>query len=194
MSEVFKAKLLEISVAETGEARGFWLDKPWVLESDRGALIGAPLVAVPFVRSEDDGPVFPTGTAEFLDRLRDLLGDQADLGVAISDEAYQELALHSKAWRLPTLVVSAVVLPIVVNILSDKLGELLPGHKDGDTAEATFIIESPNHRALKVTYKGDPKEIGKFLSDVVPKYIDAIDGEPAQPALVAGKPQAAPKP
>lgn len=178
MSEAFEQQFVSFQATETAEKRGFWLDQPWIEEVRRPELVAAPILAVPTVRGAEEGPIFPHGTGEFLERLRELVGEETSIAVAIRAEDYEELALHGKAWRLPTLFVSAVAVPMVVNIFSNRLDELLPGHHAGDVAEATLIIEAPNHRSLKVTYKGDPKEIGAFLSATVPKYIEKLESAP----------------
>lgn len=162
--------LVAFQAVETDERRGYWLDQPWVDPDRRGTLLAAAILALP--SEAEEGRLFPGGAGEFLDRLRDLVGDEIDIQVAIRDEDYEELSLHGKAWRLPVLFVSAVAVPVMVNILSNRLDELLPGHKAGDVAEATLIIERPDRQSLKVTYKGDPEALGAFLATTVPKFIE----------------------
>lgn len=162
--------LVAFQAVETDERRGYWLDRPWVDPDRRSVMLAAAILALP--SEAEEGPVFPGGAGEFLDRLRDLVGAEIAVQVAIRDEDYEELSLHGKAWRLPVLFVSAVAVPVMVNILSNRLDELLPGHKAGDVAEATLIIERADRQSLKVTYKGDPEALGAFLATVAPKFIE----------------------
>jgi hypothetical protein len=179
MIENFDRRFLTLDVQETSEGRGFWLDKPWINDSRRAALVSAPILAVPTL-GKDGVPVFPDGTSEFIGRLQALLGDEIELGIAINDESYEEIALHSKSWRIPTLVLTAFIWPVVTNIFSNRLDEVLPGHTQGDMAEVTVIVEGPSHKSVKVTFKGAPEEIGQFLEKAVPKYIAALEGDSSE--------------
>jgi hypothetical protein len=184
MADPLVRRFLALEVAETSQSRGYWLGRSWVDEAQRPALIRASVLALPHVREDGEDPVFPDGSEEFLTRLRGVLGTQASLGVAIRSEDYQELALHSKAWRLPALFVTSVALPVVLNIFSARIDELLPGHSKGDTAEITLFIEGPNHKTLKLHYKGDPKDLGGFLDRSVPRFIEELNDGPAAPHQV----------
>lgn len=178
-NEAMKQQLLELTVTETDHARGFWLDKPWIEDARRPALVAAGIMVVPTLHG-DEPPTFPVGTGEFLQRLREILDETTPVAVAMSSEGYVELSLHSKAWRLPTLVLSTVVLPVVLGILTNRLDEMLPGHKKDDTAEVVMIVETPDRGALRITYKGPADDIGPALERSVARYIDAA-AKPAPP-------------
>jgi hypothetical protein len=181
MTDAFVREFLKFEVVETSHGKGYWLDRPWVDEAQRASLANASVLALPYVRDETEEPVFPVGSEAFLARFRELLGDQASLGVAIRADDYQELALHSKTWRMPTLFVTWVALPLVVNILAARLNDLLPGHMTGDTADITLIVEGAHHKTLKLHFKGDPKDLGDLLNRAVPRFIDELDNAPAAP-------------
>lgn len=186
MAELSGREFLRFEVAETSQGRGYWLDQPWVDEAQRASLLKAQVLALPHV-GQNEGPVFPDGSEAFLARLRELLGTEASLGVAIRAEDYSELALHSKAWRLPTLFISYIAVPFVVNILAARLDTLLPGHQTGDTAEIKLIIEGPNRKSLTLQYKGDPKELAPLLKNSIPRFIEQLDKQPDAPHQVHPK-------
>ncbi|MGJ4904569.1 hypothetical protein ACQR0V_23580 [Bradyrhizobium sp. HKCCYLS2058] len=181
MTDAFSREFLKFEVKETDEGKGYWLDQPWVDAAQRAALLKAQVLAVPHVSYGSEGPVFPVGSEAFLARFREALGADGSLGIAIRSADYRELALHSKAWRLPTLFVSSIAVPLVINILAARMDALLPGHATGDTAEITLIVEGPNHKTLKVHFKGDPKDLGDFLKRAVPRFVDELDTAPASP-------------
>lgn len=178
MADALTREFLALEVRETSQGRGYWLDRTWVDEAERPALARADVLVLPQLSGEDEVPVFPVGSEAVLTKLRELLGPQISLGVAIRSADYQELALHSKAWRLPTLLVSSVALPLVLNVLGNRIDDLLFGHKEGDTAEITLIVEGPNHKALKLHYKGDARDMGDLLARSVPRFIDELDSGP----------------
>ncbi|GAA0399352.1 hypothetical protein GCM10009093_27370 [Brevundimonas terrae] len=172
-TEAIKQRLLELTITETSNARGFWLDKPWIEDARRPTLVAAAIMVVPTLH-EAEQPTFPVGTGEFLQRLQALLDETTPVAVAMSSNGYVELALHSKAWRLPTLVLTTVVLPVVLGILTNRLDEVLPGHKKEDTAEIEMIVETPDRGALRVTYKGPAEDIGAALERSVARYVDTV--------------------
>jgi hypothetical protein len=181
MADTFVRDFLQFEVAETSHGKGYWLDRPWVDESQRGALLKAAVLAVPQFRDANEDPVFPDGSEAFIARLREMVGSETTLGVAIRSADYQEVALHSKAWRLPTLFVSGIAIPVILNILGNRIDALLPGHKAGDTAEITLFVEGRNHKALRLYFKGDPHDLGDLLNRSVPRFIDELDTAPAAP-------------
>lgn len=180
MSSGIDREFLKSEVAETSESRGFWLDQSWVDEEQRASLSTARVLALPHIMGTD-GPTFPDGSEAFLARFREALGADANLGVAIRAADYNELALHSKAWRLPTLFVSYVAVPLVVNILATRIDSLLPGNKSGDSAEITLIVEGMHRKTMKVQFKGDPKDLGSLLERSVARFVKELDDAPAVP-------------
>lgn len=180
MAKALSRPLLEVSVSETDEGRGFWLDRPWVGEERRLGLLSAAVMVVPKV-SPNESPVFPVGTGEFLSRLQGLLGADLSVSVAMSSDEYAELALHSKAWRLPTMIVTGVVLPVIATILANRLDEVLPGFRSDDTAEIELIVETPDRGALKLSYKGPAEDMGGFLQSAVSRYVDNVAAPVAAP-------------
>lgn len=181
MSDALGRQFLKFEVAETTQGRGYWLDQPWVDEAQRALLLKAQVLALPHVADNAEGPAFPADSEAFIARFRELLGGDASIAVAIRAADYHELALHSKAWRLPTLFVSYVAVPLVVNIFAARIDTLLPGHKTGDTAEITLIVEGTHHKTLKLQFKGDPKDLGDVLRRSVPRFIDELDKAPDSP-------------
>jgi hypothetical protein len=183
-------KLLAIEITVSDETRGYWLDQPTSPADRRAELLAAPILVVPSPAGEGETPTFPNGTAEFLDLLRELSGGELAIAIASTAEAYQELSLHGKAWRLPKFIITSVALPILLGVLSNRLDALLPGHAHGDIAEATVLVEAPNHRVLKVTYKGDPAKLAEFLARELPGYLMTIDPDSPVLELETGAPDA----
>lgn len=176
MDEAHKRQFLHVDVAETDMGRGYWLDQPWVDQSQRSALLAASVWAVPG-RASDGRPIFPSSSEAIINNLRRLLDERASLAVAIRASEYQELAQHARAWRFPIFFVTSIALPFFVDILANRVDELLPGHQAGDTTEATIIIEGTEHKSLKVDYKGDVRVLGQFLKESVPLYIQELEAD-----------------
>jgi len=188
--DTFVPRLLSMEITASDETRGYWLDQPTTPAERRAEFLSAPLLVLPSPAGEGEAPTFPNGTGEFLDELRALIGDQFAIAVASTETDYRELKLHAKAWRLPKMLITTVAFPVFLGVLANRLDALLPGHAKGDTAEATLLIEAPNHRVLKLQYKGDPTRMADYFAREVPLYLELIDPEVQPLQIEAGAPDA----
>ncbi|MBA4793330.1 MAG: hypothetical protein H2041_06655 [Phenylobacterium sp.] len=163
MEEKLVETFMEARVAETGRDRAYWLSRSWVDQHRRGAVAAAPIVVLPWEDAEGDKIHYPTAAPEFVQMLREAFGPDLTIAIPTRPEDYAELVLHSREWRLPKLLIGFVLVPLLVNLLSDKVAELLPGFEVGDTIEMDLIVEGENHRCLSVTYKGPPDAIPEVV-------------------------------
>jgi len=188
--DTFLPRLLSIEITASDETRGYWLDQPTSPADRRAELLSAAILVVPSPANEGETPTFPTGTGEFITDLRALMGAEFAIAVASTDADYRELTLHAKAWRLPKMLITTVALPLFLGVLANELDKLLPGHAKGDIAEATILVETPNHRILKLQYKGDPTRMADYFAREVPAYLQLIDPEAPPLQIETGAPDA----
>ena len=75
----------------------------------RPILLAADILVIPdtFRRENQDGPVFPSGTDDFIFDLRKMLKEHS-VAIVIDPEQYLEIDLHSDKLRLPSLHITAV--------------------------------------------------------------------------------------
>jgi hypothetical protein len=163
--------LISFEAAETDKDRTYWLSRPWIKNAD--TLRSADILLVPWENfREGNSAIFPQGSA---DLYRELLRTVADrqIAVAIDQDNYVEIALHAEAKRLPTLFVTLVALPFVVNLLANKVDHWLNDSVSPPTAEIEIIVEGDWGHCLSIKYKGPPSEmietISKQAANCMPK-------------------------
>jgi hypothetical protein len=133
--------------------------RPWVNEEVRASLNQANVVFVQWEEfRESEIPVFPTHTAELFHYVQEQAPAEIHSEVAVRDEDYHEVSLHADLVWLPDILITgtatALVLPIVVNLISEWLKKhLLERHARAD-AKLQVIIESPTGGSKRITYEG----------------------------------------
>ena len=107
---------------------------------------------------EEQTLLFPETTREFFDYVKDSQNDEIISDIAISDEDFQRIEMHSATITVATVIVQLVVLPIATGIVSAFLYDLLKKYrrKDDETiAEVNMIVEDKKtKKSKKITYKG----------------------------------------
>ena len=113
------------------------------------------------------GTVFPVGTSEFLQYLKDKQADDFIVDIATDDENYRELALHSDLLVLAGLTVQYLVMPFLSRAIYDyvkyRLGSRI---KDADVKLDLLIEDSSetNKKVANLSYEG-PAESTKEVLD-----------------------------
>ncbi len=79
--------------------------------------------------------------------------------IAIDQENYAEISLHADEWRLPTLVCSTVLLPMLLNVLSNHVDQWLFSRSTVSIVEEELIVTSDNDHCISIRYKGPPADL-----------------------------------
>lgn len=119
----------------------------------------ANLLIIPNESFRDEGDVlFPETTREFFDFIRESSGDEIVADIAISDEDFQRIELHSAVIEVATIIVQWVVLPVATSMIATFLCDLVKKYhrKPEDTAAKVKIIteETKAKRSKQITYEG----------------------------------------
>ena len=133
--------------------------KPYVPEAYLNDIKQADLLIIPNegFRNEDD-VLFPETTRDFFEYLKENehVGIVAD--IAISDENFQRIELHSAVIEVAKIIVQWGVLPIATNMISTFLYNLVCRYhrKPEDTSAKVQIIveETETKKSKKITYEG----------------------------------------
>ena len=102
--------------------------------------------------------LFPETTREFFDYVRDNTNDVIVSDIAISDEAFQKIEMHSATITVATIIVKWMIFPIATGVVSAFLYDLIKKYRrkpDETTAEVNMIVEDKKTKKSKrITYKG----------------------------------------
>lgn len=106
----------------------------------------------------EESLIFPETTREFLEYVKSAQHDTIISDIAVSDEDFQRIELHSATITVATVIVQWVVLPIATGIVSAFLYDLIKKYRrkdDETTAEVNMIVEDKKtKKSKKITYKG----------------------------------------
>lgn len=157
----FGRTIFSINVQETDRNRAYWASRPWISVDNHDVRV-ADILIVPWERFRDMEALFPQGTTDFFRFVKQF--GQVSVAVAASPENYREVALHADEFRLPTLVVSALLLPMVANIISARIDHWITPPTPDDTLEVELIVERETGPCISLKYKGPP---GKAIETLV---------------------------
>lgn len=154
--EVFDTKF---SVSDTDITFDEIYRKPYVPVEYMDDIQRANLLIIPNESFRDEGDVlFPETTREFLDFIRSTGNEKVVPDIAISDEDFRRIELHSAAIEVATIIVQQVVLPIATGIVASFLYDLIKKYhrKPEETSAKIKIIaeETETKKSKMITYEG----------------------------------------
>ncbi|MBW3127199.1 hypothetical protein [Hymenobacter profundi] len=142
--------------------------RPWVDEELRASLHRANIVFVQWESFRDiDRPVFPTHTAELFHYFQENTPPDIQSEVAVRDEDFSEVSLHADLVWLPDILIpvgTLVVLPVVVNLISEWLKQRLLDRHARTDAKLQVIIESPDGGSKRLIYEGPADELWRITN------------------------------
>ena len=139
----------------------------------------ANLLIVPNENFRKKGDVlFPETTREFFEYIQDHPNDEIVADIAISDDNFQRIELHSAVIEVATIIVNVVVLPVAINMISNYLYDLIKKYhrKPEDTSARLKIIseETKTKKTKIISYEGPVSEVKETL-EIATKEIFSED-------------------
>ena len=176
--------LLQVTVLETGHGRDYWATRPYVGDQS-AALRAADLIVAPWEDfREGQAVLFPESSTDLIAQLREVFGDR--MAVAADADGYAEIALYGKASRLPTLFVTALLLPALAGALGDTIHDRFADALPTATVEMRVVVEGDHGRCISVEYKGPPDRALDTILAEVNRCLPAPAAAPAPRALPPG--------
>ena len=120
----------------------------------------ANLLIIPNENFRDEGDIlFPETTRELFDYIRDHIDDDSIVAdIAVSDEDFKRIELHSAVIDVAKVIVTSGILPIVTSMIASFLFELVKKHRrrpEDTSAKVTIITEETRSKKSKIiTYEG----------------------------------------
>jgi len=109
-------------------------------------------------RGTEEVYTFPESTQEFLEYVKDNSADALKPDIAVDDEDFNKLELHSTAITIATFVVTNIVLPLMVDLVSSFLYDQVKKmhrEKENVSAKVNIIVTEENDKKSKmISYEG----------------------------------------
>lgn len=157
----FERTLFEISVKESDQSREYWLDRPWLSER-RAEVQQADILVVPWEDFRENQPaLFPQGAADLVRQIAQY--GSLSLALAIDEDQYSEILLHSKMHRVPTMLITLVALPAFAGMLGNLMTDLVKGGSKQDQVQMKLIVEGDHGRCIALEYQGPPDRLADTL-------------------------------
>ncbi|MDJ0619573.1 MAG: hypothetical protein QNJ63_23000 [Calothrix sp. MO_192.B10] len=145
-----------------------WLAKPYISDELRQQLLKSNVLLLPQENfREGTGIIFPIGTDEIFSDLRENAPDDVCIDILIEDSDYKEIALFSDPLIiLGGFIVTSIVAPIFVNLLSDYLIKKRLIQKTASQIRIEILVEG-NKETTRVFYEGSVSDFYKTVYPVV---------------------------
>ncbi len=133
-------------------------NNPYLAHEHVEVVASAAVVFVPKTMELDEAtptPYFPEDTETLFQFFKRAEKPDMRVEIALDDERYAELARHSAEVVLPTILVSAVGLPLVINLFTEWIAHRLWSSTDDTRVTAEVILDHRNE-ATVMRYAGPP--------------------------------------
>ncbi|MDU5082829.1 hypothetical protein [uncultured Tissierella sp.] len=126
----------------------------------------ANLLLIPRTFRDYEIPVFPEGTLEFFEYIKDrAINTDLIPDICVSDERYRELELHSDIINLPELIVNNFALPIITSIIASYFYDKIKERKKDINATVNITVEKKG-KSKKISYEGNIENFEKTMKIV----------------------------
>ena len=145
-------------------------EKPFFPKQYEQELKKANVLLIPFENARSGIEVaFPETTTEFLQFLKEQNDKELVSDIAIDDEHYQKLELHSAVITIATCIVQEVVWPIVASIIAAYIyDEVKKYHRTPNemTAKLDVYVEKDG-KTKRISYEGPASKVEDVLKTPV---------------------------
>ena len=163
--EVFDKK---IEIEETDITFDSIYDKPFIPQDYIEDIKKADILIIPEENFREEGDVlFPETTREFLEYLQEQIPKDMSVDIAISDEDFRKIELHSDLVNVATIIVSSTAFSIacsmVASFLYDMAKKLLKRTQDLNAKVKIISEETKTKKTKSITYEGPVSGIKEAL-------------------------------
>lgn len=167
--------LFSLVVEETDRSRAFWATQAWIENSRRDEVASADVLVAPWVDLKEGHKLFPQGASDFIKDLRAAAGSHSVV-IAVERTQYEEIALYSDHWRIPTLICSHLLLPIVIGLLTNQIDRSIAEESKPSIVEMELVVEGSDGKCISVKYKGPPDVMIAEIEDHVKRCLSKGNG------------------
>ncbi len=146
---------IQFEVKKSEESFETWINKPFIPEKLRTQLREANALIIPQEEFRNKKvPLFPVGTEELFRYLKDNSDERIVTDICIDDPDYKELALHSDLLILGGFILSTVVLPVFVNLISEYVKNRWISSSSKPEIRIEVTVVKSGGDSIKCNYEG----------------------------------------
>jgi len=156
-----------LTIGETDQGFAYWLGRDFlsksvVQEAQEASILIAPQQALAI----EDRIVFPAHTDDLVAFLDGKLPADISVAVLLGNDGYQELHQHFDVVVLGTIMVSAIVFPILADLLGEYVKrKIWPSDKDAQVKVTVIVSDKIVEDGIKLTYEGNALELSGKLKE-----------------------------
>lgn len=172
------------TLAATEDGFDFWTSRPYQSPALQGKIRSAAILLVPRekLRSEHEGPLFPSGTTEFFQFLNERAPADSPVDLAIDDERYREVAFHSDEYWLVDVLVRNVALPVLIGLVLEWLKKRGWKNKTDSRVSIRLTVEEEREGRkvrAQISYEGSPADLEPEILKATRNAFDSnVSGTP----------------
>ncbi len=157
-------KLDDVVITDSSENFDTWINREYISEELKNNLRKASILLVPTEGfRERNIPVFPVKSEELFTYIKNTLPSDCKVDICIRDEDYKELALHADSVILADLVVTAIVFPILVNIVGEYIKQKILKYTEKRRVRFSITVVDEGGKSKNLTYEGNVEDFGGII-------------------------------
>ncbi|MFA5858674.1 MAG: hypothetical protein WC955_06375 [Elusimicrobiota bacterium] len=170
----------EYIVEESKETFSTWIDRPYIPNELKTQLFKANVLIVPREGfREHSEPVFPTGTEELLNFLRDNMDKGIVPDICSTDQDYREFALHDTWIIIGSFIVTSIVAPIIVDLISEYIKKRWTSKENHTNIKVELTVVEKDGHASRLLYEGSANDFNKSVKPTLKSLADKnVDTQP----------------
>lgn len=158
----FVVKPVEVSLDD-------WLARPFISDETRANLSHVNALIVPDEGDAGEGVMyFPKGTSDLFKYLNAHKSEGLTIDVCIEDKDYKELLQHADLLTVADFVVTALIAPVVVNLISAYIASWRENRLEKTMVKSKLtVVREGDRAAIEYEYYGPAKEYHDVMNSAL---------------------------
>jgi len=179
-----------LEIEESDSNLNTWISKPFVGNELRQQLRQANVLLVPQTGYFTDQETlnFPKGTEEFFLFLKEHSESKLCVDICVEDDDFTTLIQHADILTIASIVMTVVVAPITINLISDFIIQRLKRrYDDGRVISEITIYDEAAGKSFKCYYNGPATAYREVMNKAVMQICENSTS-PSVRVIVDGNP------
>lgn len=147
----------------------FWINQDFIPDNLKNDLRNANLLFIPqsFHRRDQEYLTFPVNTEELYNYIIENSQDEIIPNICISSNAYREIALHGYEIYLGSFVVTSIIVPIFISLISEYINRKIYRKNDDPTININITIVNQDNTATEYRIREPYSKFNEIKNDLL---------------------------